>query len=127
MSPRTTPQEIGSTLFTLHDNHTTSSSDHWQVSQYFPLRPAGSPSRWSRASDLVDASTASLNDGRAHVAGDAVGGPSWKRLGRPVAASGTAPHLRCARNGIARTRGRARNVLGNLVGAPAEHLAPTHD
>ena len=96
MTLATTSPQIGSssTPLPVHDDQPRSSSDHWQVSQYFPLRPVGSAPRWSRASNLSEQPATALNGGRGLEAGKAVAEAPRERLGRPVAASGPAPRLR---------------------------------
>jgi hypothetical protein len=67
MSLTTTPRPISSSssTFTVPDNNMGPSSDHWQVSQYFPLRPVGSAPRWSRAPGVSAQGATALNGGRA--------------------------------------------------------------
>jgi hypothetical protein len=106
MTVATPSQQIGSSRAPLavHENHPGSSSDRWQVSQYFPLRPVGSTPRWSRASDLGENPATALDGGRGRRAGREVGEAPRERLGRPVAASGTAPASAAPCKAIARTQ-----------------------
>jgi len=93
MSLTTTPRRIGSSgrPSTVHDNHTRSSSDRWQVSRYFPIRPAVSAPRWSRVSDLSAQPATALSDGRALGAINAAGEAPLENFGRPVAERATKP------------------------------------
>jgi hypothetical protein len=90
MSLTTTSRQIGSSSipFTDHENHTMSPSDHWQVSQYFPIDPLGAH-RWSRASDGSEKPAAAVSESRALDAIDGAGEKPQESVGRPAAASAT--------------------------------------
>src|ERR1700724_840646 len=49
-----TPEHVAYSKVTsaVRANNARVFADHWQVSQYFPVNPAGSAIRWSRASDV---------------------------------------------------------------------------
>lgn len=87
MTLATTPQQIGAsnTLLPAHEDQPSSSTDHWQVSRYFPLRPVGSADRWSRASSPHAQPATALNGGRG--SGTAVGEAPRERLGSPLGAT----------------------------------------
>ena len=76
MSSTTTSGQIGTSSIPLtdHDNQARAASDHWQVSQYFPIHPLGAH-RWSRASDRSEKLAAAVSERRAL---DAIGGAGEK-------------------------------------------------
>jgi hypothetical protein len=92
MTLATPKQLIGSSSAPLvaHGDQARSSSDHWQVSQYFPLHPVRSAARWSRASGPSEQPVTVLNAVRG--AGEASGEAPRERSGRPFAPRATSPH-----------------------------------
>jgi hypothetical protein len=127
MTVVTTSPQIGSgsTPLPVHDDQPRSSSDHWQVSQYFPLRAVGGAPRWSRASSLSEQPATALDGGRGLEAGKAVGEAPRERLGRTVGASGTSPRLRSPLSDGRAGHDEASAPLLLLSASPGAGVRPT--